>query len=160
MENSVNYIEILIDSLQKKSRLLDKISEENERQHQVLKLESMDEEVFQDTMDKKQICIDELNQLDGGFQKVYDRVKETLQKEKERYAGEIQTMQKLIQEIMDKSMYIEKQEKRNRDLFHNKISNFRQKGRTVKTASKVASGYYQNMNKLNVNTPQFMDQKK
>lgn len=160
MENSNSYIEILIQSLQKKVQVLKKIRQENERQYQALKAETMDDRVFEQTMEQKDVYIQELNHLDSGFQKVYDRVKELLSGEKDRYVDEIRTLQNLIRQVMDESMAVEKEEKRNKEAFEQAVVTMRKKGRSVKTANKVATDYYQTMNKLNVITPQFLDQQK
>lgn len=160
MQNSNNYIAILIDSLKKKSKLLDDISAENARQLQAIKAEPMDEDVFEDTIAKKEEYIQQLNVMDSAFQKVYDRVKLQLQEDKAQYASEIQEMQRLVQEVMDKTVDIQTEEARNKEAFANFAVMIRQKVKTAKTAKKVVSGYYDSMNKLNALEPQFMDQKK
>lgn len=160
MENNTSYIEILIQSLKKKVEILEGIRTENKRQYEALKKEPMDEDVFEQTMETKDGYIQELNQLDQGFQMIYDRVKDILATQKETYAEEIRTLQSLIRKVMDESMAVEKEEKRNKEAFEQAMITIRKKGRSVKTASKVATDYYHTMNKLNVITPQFLDQKK
>ncbi|MBP3542995.1 MAG: flagellar protein FliT, partial [Lachnospiraceae bacterium] len=78
MEYSVDYIQVLIDSLRKKSVVLDRISELNEEQKQLAAVGKVDLEEFQKTLEGKQDCIDELNKLDEGFELVYERVKPEL----------------------------------------------------------------------------------
>lgn len=160
MQDSKNYIQILIDSLRKKSRLLDEIQKQNERQYQAICVEHMDDELFQDTIEKKQVCIDELQKLDVGFQGIYEKVRELLQTETETYREEIKTLQELIRKLTEQSMKVEQEEKRNKEAFTHQAATIRKRGRSLKTANKVAQGYYQSMNKLNVVEPQFMDKKK
>ncbi len=160
MENVNSYIEILIDSLKKKSEILDCISAENARQLSAIKDDPIDYELFEATIEKKETYIEQLNVMDGAFQKVFDRVKDALEKDKSQYTSQIKIMKALVQEVTDKAMNIQAEETRNKETFTNAALNMRQKVKSVKAAKKVASGYYDNMNKLNVVEPQFMDKKK
>ena len=92
---------------------MDKIIEENERQKESVSGEKMDDTAFELSMDNKENLINELNVLDDGFEKVYDRVKDILITDdgKKKYESEIREMKKLISDITDKSMEIQRQEK-------------------------------------------------
>lgn len=118
MDNNSNYIYILRDSLKKKIVILDKIIKENERQKESVSGEKMDDTAFELSMDNKENLINQLNVLDDGFEKVYDRVKDILITEdgKKKYESEINEMKKLISDITDKSMEIQRQEKQNEAL--------------------------------------------
>lgn len=160
MQNNDNYVAIMIDSLKKKSIILDNISRENARQLMAIKAEPMDETAFDDTIAKKDEYIRQLNVMDSAFQKIYDRVKLQLQEDKVQYASQIRELQRLVQEVTDKAVDIQAQEARNKEAFSNVAIAIRHRVKSAKTAKKVASGYYENMNKLNALEPQFMDQKK
>ncbi len=160
MENSDSYLAILIDSLQKKSKLLDGISAENERQYQAIRGEEINYDLLDETINRKEEYIGELDRLDQGFQKVYDRVKETIQQEKLMHKDQIVLLQSLVREVTDKGLRVEREEKRNHTAFTNAAVLVRKKSRSVQTAQRVATGYYTTMNKLNVVDSQFMDQKK
>jgi hypothetical protein len=68
-------------------------------------------------------------------------------------------MQTYIRSVTDKSVEIQSQESRNKDLMVKKFAYVRQQARTVRTGTQVASKYYQNMTKTGVIEPQFMDNK-
>ena len=72
----------------------------------------------------------------------------------------ISTMQSCIRLITDKSMEIQAQEARNRDLMVRKFAYVKETAKNVRTNAKVASQYYKNMMKLNYVDSQFMDNKK
>ena len=64
MDNNSSYIYILRDSLKKKTVILDKIIEENERQKESVSGEKLDDTAFDMSMDNKEKLINELNALD------------------------------------------------------------------------------------------------
>lgn len=155
-----NYLEILRDSLIKKVSILDKISEQNEIQLKLAKQETFDYDRFGQTLDEKDQLIAELNRLDDGFQSVYDRIKEVLTSEPERYREEIRQMQTLISKITEKSMDVMAEEKRNRDVIMNRKDNLKKEIGMARASNKVAAGYYKTMSKINVMDSQFIDAKK
>ena len=71
-----SYIEIMLQSLVKKSAVLDKIIEANEEHAKIAAAKDFDPEAFDVVFDKKDELIKELEQLDKGFSTVYTRVKE------------------------------------------------------------------------------------
>ncbi len=161
MENSEhNYIGILKESLEKKIKLLDDILEQNKLQENLLREEEIDFDSFNETVEAKEKCINKLDILDKGFQTVFDRVKEVLAADKETYKQDIIELQEKIKIITEKSMDIQSGEARNKEAFQKNITESRKNIRSVKTANKVASNYYQSMNKLNVVDSQFLDTKK
>lgn len=159
-DSNSNYIIILKDSLSKKLAILDGIIECNEKQAKLISAQDIDFEAFDELVEAKEAHISKLASLDKGFQAVYDRVKDCFEKDKDRYRDDILQMQKLIKEIVDKSMSIQTQEARNKENFQSKVSYQKQQKRTSKAVNKVAANYYQNMNKLNALEAQFLDTKK
>ena len=79
------YVQILRESLEKKVDILSKIKEENLRQRDILMDDQASPEQFQETVDHKEVWIDELNALDDGFQLVFERVKEIFEQNKVKY---------------------------------------------------------------------------
>lgn len=154
------YVDIMIQSLKKKHKVLQEIRRVNHLQQEVLENEKADAEDFDATVETKAACIEQLEQLDSGFDKLFERVREELQQNKESYANQIKTMQTYIRQITDMSMEIQAQEARNKELMTRKFTNVRQKAKTVRANSKAASQYYKNMMQLNVVDPQFMDRQK
>lgn len=161
MDTERNYIEILTDSLIKKSSILDCIIQENERQKQAVSGEKFNDELFEETLANKQKYIDELNNIDLGFEKVYSRVKSILQDDKMKivYKEKILKMKELIVDITGKSLKIQQQEKSNEKQVFIKLSKERSNIVQVKNMRKAASDYYRNMNNINYIDPQFMDKK-
>lgn len=154
------YVGIMIQSLRKKLKVLEEIRRVNMRQQEILEDDKAPIEDFDQTVEEKAKLLEQMEQLDSGFEKLFERVKEELQGNKDAYKDKIRTMQSAIRKITDLSMELQAQEARNRDLMVRKFASVRQKAKEVRTSSKVASQYYKNMMQLNVVDPQFMDNKK
>lgn len=160
MDNSKNYITILIDSLNKKIKLLEYILVENKRQQLSVSSEKMDEELFEETMAKKEDYINQINEIDQGFETVYHHVQEELSENAGQYKDEISELKELISVITQKSMEVQLSEKRNEQLITKKFSDIRKDIHKSKNVSKVATDYYKAMSKTGVVEPQFLDKKK
>lgn len=160
MEKLGYYLEMLKDSLKQKLDIMDYILVENQRQQLVALGEEFDEEVFQITIDKKERYIQELQKLDGGFESVYQRIRELLNEQKDVYPSEIKEIQNLIGEVSSKSMELELSEKRNQKLMEECFGRIRQDIHKTKNVSRAASNYYKSMSGMNIVEPQYMDQKK
>lgn len=156
----MNYISILKESLYKKIEVLDEILRLNEIQKESVSEKKFNEEKFDETIEKKDVCIAELNRLDSGFESVFKHVKEKIESNPEMYKKDVEEFQKLISEITEKSMEVQLSEKRNEKLVFGKLSEERNKIRQSKNANRVATDYYKNMSKVNVVEPQFLDKKK
>lgn len=155
-----SYIDILQQSLEKKSKVLDQIMEANKEHAEIAAAEKFDPEAFDVVFDKKDALIKELEQLDRGFNTVYARVKEELTGNKEAYREQIATLQRLISEITDKSVAIQVEEKRNQEALMGRMDILKREVHQAKNTKKIAANYYKNMSGLNVVEPQFMDRKK
>ena len=75
---SETYIEILLQSLKKKEQVLYEIIRLDEIQKEQLEDEMCQVDDFDETVEAKSKCVEQLEQLDSGFQKIYDRVSEEL----------------------------------------------------------------------------------
>lgn len=155
-----SYIQILIQSLHNKVEALDNIIQKNKEQFEILSEEEADMDAFEENVRAKSEFVDKIVFLDDGFEEVYTRVKEDLDTNREAHADEIKQMQELISEITERSMTVQAQEQRNKELATQQFSKARKKLRSVKAGSKAAAQYYTNMQQLNVIDPQFMDRKK
>lgn len=155
-----NCVQILVQSLEKKNRTLNKIIEQNNLQETILKQEDFNMDAFEETVDAQNELIDELDQLDTGFEALYDRVREDMMRHKDKYRTEIAVMQELIQQITDKVVTVNAGNMRNKTLAENQFKKQRTQIRNSVSKSKVARGYYNNMNNLNSVAPQFYDNKK
>lgn len=156
-----NYIQIMIESLQKKAEKLDEILEKNKEQAELLKEEEFSVELFDRNVEEKAVLIGQLEMLDEGFERTYEHIKEELvsQEGKEKYKNEIKTMQQLITELTEKSVSIQAQESRNKQMVEAVFKSEREKIKAVKLGSKAAIDYYRSMNHTNFISPQFVDKK-
>ena len=155
-----NYVDIMIQSLNKKIQVLNEIKRLNVLQCNLLEDEKADADDFDKTVEDKAKLIEQLEQLDSGFDKLFERVREELYEHKDAYRDKIKSMQDCIRRITDLSMELQSQEARNKDLMTRKFVSVKQKAKIVRTNTKAASQYYKNMMQLNYVDPQFMDNKK
>lgn len=154
------YVNIMIQSLNKKVKVLEEIKRVNQLQKELLEDEQSDADEFDKTVEEKSKMIQQLDQLDSGFDTLFERVREELNVHKEAYADRIQMMQGLIRQITDLSMELQAQESRNRDLMTRKFVSIKERAKVVRTNTKAANQYYKNMMNLHYVDPQFLDNKK
>lgn len=159
MENN-QYVQIMIQSLKKKIQILNSIIRINQRQRDELENPALDPDDFDKTFEEKAKLIDALEALDKGFQELFDRVKEELDKNRDTYREEIVTMQGYIRTLTEKSADIQTQEARNKTLMEQKFASVRKQVKEVRKSQKVVNQYYKNMMKMNYIEPQFTDKKK
>ena len=81
--------QVLVESLEKKSRILDEIIKENEAQETLLRQDELDLEALDVSADRMGELAEKLELLDEGFEAVYDRIREELIKNKSVYRGAI-----------------------------------------------------------------------
>ena len=146
--------------LEKKEQVLDKIIELDTVQKNQLEDPNLTPDDFDDVVEQKSKLIEQLDNLDSGFEKLFERVKEELEGNKETYKEEICIMQDHIRKITDKSVKIQSQEARNKALMTSKFNGIKKQARQVRKGANVASKYYQSMTKTGYVDPQFMDNKK
>ncbi len=157
---SQSSVQILRESLEKKNRVLDEIIRENGVQEKILGAEELDMDALDASTDRLASLAEQLEQLDDGFEALYDRTREELVANKESYRGEIKVMQGLIGQITDKVVKINAARMRNERQAKAQFQKTRDQ--IGKAASKVRASrnYYNNMNRLNYVGPQFYDNKK
>ena len=139
------YIAIMLQSLKKKEQVLDEIIRLDDRQKDTLMDPECPFDVFDETVEAKSACIDQLNQLDSGFEKLYAQVAEELDQNREDYAKEIRDMQQCIRRVTDKSVKIQAQEARNKQLMKEKFSTVQKQATDVRKNSRAITGYYNSM---------------
>lgn len=154
------YIMIMLQSLQKKEHILEKIIQVNKRQKQELENPSLDPDDFDKTMEEKGKLIEQLELLDSGFEKLYENVREELQTNKEEYREEILKMQEYIRLLTEKSVEIQTQEARNKQLMEQKFAGVRKQVKEIRSSQKVVNQYYNNMMKRGYPQAHFLDNKK
>lgn len=159
MEKS-EYLPIMLQSLKKKESLLDEIIRINQRQKDELENPALDPDDFDKTFSDKAELVEQLELLDSGFEKLFERVREELEANRELYREEIMEMQECIRRLTEKSADIQAQEARNKELMQQKFASVRRQVKEVRKSQKVVNQYYKNMMKANYIEPQFTDRKK
>lgn len=154
------YLDMLQDSLKKKLEILNRIMEYQREESDMLKSESMDREAFDKNLSEKVALAEDIDSLDDGFEQVYDRVREEMINNKEKYAAQIRSMQDMIGEISEKNVLIQAEENRIRLEVDNYAKRESAALRQKRDNGKAARSYYNNMKKLNYVGSQFMDKKK
>ncbi len=159
-ENRV-YADMMVDSLERKKRILSRLLEQTREQESLLKDEEMDPDRFLEIVKEKEEQIDELNKLDEGFDRLFQSVEREIQSNRSLYKAQIQKMQKLIGEVSEMGIQIQALEHQNSGHFKVYLANQRKGIREFHLNNKTASSYYQNM--ANVHKPEdsyFFNQKK
>ena len=154
------YLQILIESLEKKNEVLDKVITLNQVQAEISSHQPMDMEAYDKTMDEKGELIDEINRLDDGFSSTYEIIKDKVQSEPDKYRKQVLVLQELIRSAVEKGVTIEAQEKRNRAALETVFRMKRQEIKQMKVSSTAATTYYKAMSRINTVDPQLMDRKK
>ena len=151
MNQMDNYVQIMLDSLAKKSVILDRLIAANETQGKLLSDKANFDDVNWDQFNiivlEKEAEINRINEMDEGFQSLFDRVKVQLNEDKDKYASKIKQMQSLITELEQKSIKIRTGEEKNRMAIETLTAGRKQEIKKVRTSLKVASSYYQTMQK-------------
>lgn len=153
------YLDILIESLQRKIAILTSVQEQNAIQAGVITASDFDDAAFNETIEKKSKLITELLFIDNGFESVYNRIKDEIQEKRDAYADKIRTLQKLIGQITDLSTQIQASEQRNDMQLKNRFRGERQKLKQSNATVKAVTGYYKSMSNLNTGGNSYMDWK-
>ena len=74
--NSV-YVRMMVDVLKRKEKILQRILKQTKEQEVILKQEDVDYERFQSILDEKGKQIDELNEIDEGFDALFKKVEKS-----------------------------------------------------------------------------------
>ena len=143
------YINAMVDSLEKKKKILadlyEKTCEQEESLHNKAREAADVVDILNNTMDEKDDLLVKLAEADEGFETLHRRVAGTLEAHKNLYKPQLQRMQAIIREITDLGVSIEKKEKSNKQAFDAFIQAERKKIGGARTNNKSAVSYYQNM---------------
>lgn len=149
-QNSV-YVGMMADTLKRKKEILTFLYEKTKEQELLLKDEEMDPDAFQATIDEKGKKIEELNEIDEGFDALFKYVEKEIKANRNAYKEEIQLMQKLIGEVTELGIQIQALEHQNSGHFKIYLANQKNMIREFHVNNKTTSSYYQNM--ANVHKP-------
>ncbi|MCR5128469.1 MAG: flagellar protein FlgN [Lachnospiraceae bacterium] len=154
------YLDAMIQSMDEKSDCLKQLLDMTAEQEKALAKESIDWDTFDRLIDEKETVIDRLGQLDDGFQAVFDKIRDELEGKKALYKDRIAKLQGQIRVVTDQSNALIAAEQKNKELMENATSIERKRIRQTRANAKVATNYYNNMNRINYIDPQLMDKKK
>lgn len=154
------YLAIMLQSLRKKEEVLTEIARLNNRQKEQLTSDESTADQFDETVEAKSKLLGQLEQLDSGFEKLYEQVARELEENREAHAQEIRQMQELIRRLTDKSVMIQAQEARNKHLMEQKLAVVKKHARNVRANSRAITGYYKSMDRTRYMDPQFLETKR
>lgn len=155
-----NELQLLIETLEKKEKILQQIFDKSKIQLNVVEQEILDTEYFDKLVDDKAALLDEMTKLDEGFDKTYERIKEELLTHKDEYKKEIAVLQKLIGRGVDLGAQISATEGRTKDKLTASLARAKKELVQKRVSSKIATDYYRNTNNLKHMNSFFLDKKK
>lgn len=160
MNQTVTYVKIMQESLLRKRNYLDEILALTKEQEKLAHDKKFDEDAFSELIDKKEILINNINEIDKGFTSVYERVRAEVLEDKELYSTELKAMQESIRECVDLGMQIEVLEERNRAALEQVFAIGFKGIKQVKQSKQAANKYYKSMSNGAVNDSILYDRKK
>lgn len=157
---TLNCLDLLEENLINRIDVLSKIQEENDSQAEILNNpDTLELQIFNEYVDKKGNMIDQLLIMDEELQPLFEKAKEEIGDNKEKYSAQILRIRKYIKDIASLSESVEASEKKNKKLAEKYFSLERQRMNAGKQTSAAAFNYYITMNKFKDIPPQFMDSK-
>ena len=154
------YLNSLIEGLKAKDNMLDELTALTEKQQTIVSEDKIDWDAFDAIVDEKSDIIEKLNQNDEGFTAVFDRIKDDLKSQMGKYSLYIEQIKSGIANVTNKSTSLMALEQRTKARVENAFKRQKKEYNNSKTSSRVATNYYNAMNKMNFVDPQLMDSKK
>lgn len=154
------YIQLLIEVSKSKSEILQELIEITGKQGDLLRMESFDEGLFQQTITQKEEQLRRLEELDRGFDQTFESVREELVGNKYKYEAEIKALQEYITVITDRSVALQAMEQRNRANLEAVLVHKRREMRRSLVSTRTATAYYKTMTNQNEIPACFYDKKK
>lgn len=155
------YVTVLEDTLCTKEEVLQKIYEATKRQEESLSLQEADIDAFEKEMDTKEALLQKVEELDRGFESIYEKISTALQYQKETYKVQILKMQEMIKRCTDLGVKIQATEQRNRERLESYLVKERQEIARFQANNKTANLYHQHMaNQHQQWQSYFLDKKK
>lgn len=155
-----NELQLLIEVLEKKERILRQILDKSKIQLNVAEAETLDVERFDKLVDDKASLLEEMVKLDEGFDSTYQRVKDELLTQKDKYKKEIVVLQKLIENGVDLGARISAAETRTKNKLSVSLTRSKKELVQKRVSTKVASDYYKTSNNFKHASSFFLDKKK
>lgn len=144
------YLNILVDAVNKKENILDQIRLLVDRQEECISSEKFSLEEYNRIMEEKGALIASLDKLDDGFTAVYARVSPKLREDPLPYVDQIKTLQNLIAGVSEKTALIQAKEMRISKMIERMVKAEHVDGVSVTSKSDAARKYASVMNRTNV----------
>ncbi len=160
MNQTGTYVNIMKESLVRKKKYLQEILELTNKQGELAVAPELDQEAFGAIVDRKDILISNINEIDKGFTAVYDRVRKEIMRDKDLYKDELKSIQGHIKDCVDLGMSIESSELRNKSALETAFAKSFRGVKQLKQSKQVANKYYKSMSNGMVNDSILYDRKK
>jgi len=147
-EETVKYLNIMVESLQKKKLVINQMLEKTMLQSELISSKEYDDvnwSQFEVLMVEKESLIEKINELDDGFEQLFSRVKPDLDADKDSYAEEIRKLQGCITELTDTGVRISATEERNRQDINRIMTSAKVGIGKARKSIKANSGYITSM---------------
>lgn len=154
------YLTILISSLTRKKEVLEKILVLTKQQEVILTQRTPSMDQLNECMKNKEPLIQEIISLDQGFDSVYQRTKEELKNNKDKYKSEIGKLQELISKVTDLGIKIQTVEGSNKRRIEMFFSSKKQEIKQFQQSNQTVTNYYKNMTGHSQGESYFIDKKK
>ena len=139
------YVDMMVDTLKRKKEILTFLYSKTKEQEILLKEEELNQEEFNKLVQEKGERIEQLEQMDEGFDRLFKQVEKEITTNREVYRKQIQTMQKIIASVGELGMKIQALEHQNSERFKIYLSTQRKSIRDFHRNNRTASTYYKNM---------------
>ncbi|XME02860.1 hypothetical protein QYZ88_001410 [Lachnospiraceae bacterium C1.1] len=136
------YISIMIESLQKKSVLLDELYMIDEEQTRLLNSDTPDRQIVERNLSESCKLANKIEGLDDGFETVYKKVRGELLNNSRAHKDQIVLLKELISEVTEKSVKIMAAECRNQETASEKFVFSTKKAQSTRYDSRDISGKY------------------
>jgi flagellar biosynthesis/type III secretory pathway chaperone len=153
------YIQLLVDTLRKKSEVLNQLMQLTEQQESIIASEEFNDDEFFEIVALKDEKLTALSKLDDGFEQLFESVKEELFTSKVKYVEEITVLKQLITSITDVSVKLQALETRNKAKMDVYFSNQRNEIKRSRLSNKTVASYYKTISKQNEAESFFYDKK-
>lgn len=160
MNQTGTYVTIMKESLERKKAYLQEILELTNKQGELAAAQDFDEEAFGTIVDRKDVLISNVNEIDKGFTSVYDRVRSEILRDKDLYKDELKAIQESIKQCVDFGMAIESAEHRNKASLETALAKSFRGVKQLKQSKQVVNKYYKSMSNGMVNDSILYDRKK
>ena len=159
MAQSNDYIHILMDTLDRKYEVLTILLNLTKNQQMLIAESDFDMDAFNQLINQKDQYLSQMNQLDEGFEMVYQRVGELLKGHGQEYGPQIGHMQDTLKKLTDTSVELEQLEKTNQSNLSLVFSGKRKEIHEYHKSRNIASAYYKSMSKTQTLDAVFLDKK-